>query len=193
MIVRQFNKSEDVDLLYKSKFREADVQEFKAYGIDNIPDAVVTMSGVPGADIKVVLTDEGQLVSVGGLLPLKPGDGSPWMVATDLFDKHSLSLIKTIKPIFDEYLESYDWLTGHVDVRNNRAVKFLSWLGFSFPKGCGFHIGGTYFQRFGKNGKPLILPGGFLMNPPISMMMETLTVSEVCSLNEEVSSGGSHG
>ena len=152
MIVRPFDPEKDMGLLQASTFRRADVKEFEASGAKDICEAVFQNSIRPLSKTNVVLNDEYQLVSIGGLVHFTSDIGLPWMASTDLFDKHYLSLIKILKPILQGYLDSYDVLAGVVDVRNTIAMKFLAWLGFEFPDGVGFPQGGTYFQEFRQRG-----------------------------------------
>jgi hypothetical protein len=62
--------------------------------------------------------------------------GRPWMVGTKLLDEHPLVFLRRYRRsgCIEEMRERFDLLTNYVDVRNTRAIEWLSWLGFSFRR-----------------------------------------------------------
>jgi hypothetical protein len=56
--------------------------------------------------------------------------GIPWMIGTDLIDKHAKAFLRRNRPIVATMLTRYPYLKNYVDVRNTKAIEWLQWLGF---------------------------------------------------------------
>lgn len=60
--------------------------------------------------------------------------GRPWMIGTDLLDKHQKVFLRRCAAQVETMQMCFDSLENVVDVRNERAIKWLRWLGFSFSE-----------------------------------------------------------
>lgn len=58
--------------------------------------------------------------------------GRVWMVGTDLLDKYSKIFLRRCAPEVAKMLCEYQRLENCVDVRNDKAIAWLLWLGFKF-------------------------------------------------------------
>lgn len=58
--------------------------------------------------------------------------GRPWMIGTDLLDQHQKIFLRRCAAQVETMQMCFDSLENVVDSRNERAVKWLCWLGFSF-------------------------------------------------------------
>jgi hypothetical protein len=60
--------------------------------------------------------------------------GRPWMVGTDLLDRNAMIFLRLCRAEVFRMLIYYKRLENYVDLRNERAITWLSWLGFDFEQ-----------------------------------------------------------
>lgn len=60
--------------------------------------------------------------------------GRPWMVGTKQLVRHPLVFLRRCKEYVEEMRVNFDRLENYVDVRNTKAIEWLTWLGFEFPE-----------------------------------------------------------
>ena len=60
--------------------------------------------------------------------------GAPWMVATDLLEKHPMVFLRRCRPFMPTVFAGYDYLSNMVDARNTLAIQWLKWLGFTLSE-----------------------------------------------------------
>jgi hypothetical protein len=58
-----------------------------------------------------------------------PSVGIIWLVSTPVMYDHPVEFVMTSKRIFRDYQDRFQVLTNFVDVRNERHIKWLKWLG----------------------------------------------------------------
>lgn len=58
------------------------------------------------------------------------GIGRPWLIGTTLIDKYSKTFLRRCRPVVEEMSSDYKRLENYIDVRNVKAIAWLSWLGF---------------------------------------------------------------
>lgn len=56
-----------------------------------------------------------------------------WLLGTDEIKLNKTSFLKLSKKVIEEIAEPFDYLWNVVDPRNDLHVRWLQWLGFSFP------------------------------------------------------------
>lgn len=111
--------------------RPQDIAECNALGITDLEHglrwchAVSFLSWTGTADGKV-----GAIFGVGPLSILG-GQGSPWLLGTNLIDKNAGAFIRRSMPYIQRMLEAFPHLTNHVDARNTRSIKWLKRVGFT--------------------------------------------------------------
>lgn len=52
-----------------------------------------------------------------------------WLLTTDIVDQHKFIFIRRSQIVIKEVLKDYEYIVGHVEVGNDRARKWLRWLG----------------------------------------------------------------
>lgn len=82
--------------------------------------------------------------------------GVPWMVATELLDKHARTFIRHCRGPVLEMMGKFDTLQNYVDARNKRAIQWLQWVGFNVEdEAAPFGMLGLPFHKFTMNGSVL--------------------------------------
>ena len=76
----------------------------------------------------------GEAVCVVGVSPVCAayGLGSPWMVGTTALDRHARKFARVSRPVVEEMNRVYPHLANFVDNRNDKAIRWLEWMGFKF-------------------------------------------------------------
>ena len=55
-----------------------------------------------------------------------------WLLTTDIVDQHKFLFVRHSQMVLDEALDIYPQIIGHVEMHNERAKKWLKWLGARF-------------------------------------------------------------
>lgn len=74
--------------------------------------------------------------------------GHPWMLGAVALEKHSKALLRASKNIPMEMLTKYKYLLNYVDARNEKAIRWLKWLGFSLRDPIPFGVEKLPFHPF---------------------------------------------
>ena len=130
-----------------SRPRQADVDELWAAG-RLTPDEAMRM-GLRFGDTHVGIVD-GEPVCAFGVTPISSltGLGAPWMVGSTALDAHFRGFLRGCGPVVEAMLERWPCLVNYVDARNQRAVKWLKWLGFSILPPEPYGVDGLLFHPF---------------------------------------------
>lgn len=111
--------------------RRADREEVEAASGD-VEGSLV--DGVCESNWVLAGTVDGELACIFGLVPLNGllgRRGVPWMLGTDLLDKHPGALMKRCRGYVALMLRTYPHLLNFVDARNTRSIRWLKRLGFT--------------------------------------------------------------
>lgn len=75
---------------------------------------------------------DGEPVAIFGVTTasLLSGIGVPWMLGTDLIEKHQVTFLRHCRPIVARWREDFAVLINMVDARNTTAHRWLRWLRF---------------------------------------------------------------
>ena len=76
------------------------------------------------------------------------GVGSPWMLATPVFDKHPRAVIERSAGYIPLIQELFPHLINYVDARNVKAIKWLKWLGFDMHPAVPYGFYNMPFHKF---------------------------------------------
>jgi hypothetical protein len=131
--------------------------------IDDIEtaDAEELLAACPGKCLKQILEEsratsyecfgsvkDGELLGLFGIsCNSHEGEvGIPWAVFTITGRKHRRTVLETSRHLVSRWQTLHECLTNIVDVRNARAIRWLTWLGFEFIDE--FPIGDTTFKQF---------------------------------------------
>lgn len=86
-------------------------------------------------------TIDGKLAAVWGLIPatIMSNQAYLWLYTTDVLKEHSFILVRHSQLVMEEMLKAYPSIVGHAVVGNNKAIRWLKWLGAKFgdPQGDG--------------------------------------------------------
>lgn len=121
------------------KLRVADVAEIKASSGSNAEDALILSTALtPTAKTWLI---DGEVVAMFGVSPVpsRPGMGVPWMVASDLAQKHKIFFLRNCRAYVREMLEEFPLLVNFVDCRNVISIQWLHWCGFALCEVDPFH------------------------------------------------------
>lgn len=56
--------------------------------------------------------------------------GVPWLLATAELERHARPFLRRNRKMLRKMMKDYGVLRNHVDARNEKAVRWLRWLGF---------------------------------------------------------------
>lgn len=90
---------------------------------------------------------DGEVVGAWGLIPgsLLSNDAFLWLHTTSKLNDHVFMFIRRSQIVMKEMLEIYSHITGHCEIGNKKAQKWIEWCGGKFdPEPIGdllqFHI-----------------------------------------------------
>lgn len=133
--IMQHVRPEDRDELWAAA--RATPQECMRYGI------------VMGRESWTGLVDGNPIVMCGVTSPsIMSDEGSPWLVATNDLEKHGLEFLKLSRRMARIWFGRYTSLQNWVDIRNEKAVQWLQWLGFEMEEPAPFGPFAMPFRRF---------------------------------------------
>jgi hypothetical protein len=132
----------------------ATIQKATASTVVNIAplireEDVAEVYAVSGKDVLTVLIEACQiteqvyvavrgeaLIAIFGVTPhpTESHAGIPWMLATPEMEKHHKDLLRIAPEYIERMHSQYPILSNMVDARNTKAINWLAWCGFSFPK-----------------------------------------------------------
>jgi hypothetical protein len=77
---------------------------------------------------------DGEVACVFGLIPptLLSDRAYIWLLSTDLVEQHKFLFVRYSQLWMGEMLKTYDAIYGHCMVGNEKAIKWLKWLGADF-------------------------------------------------------------
>jgi hypothetical protein len=77
---------------------------------------------------------DGEVCCVWGLIPptLLSDKAYLWLLVTDVVDRHRFVFIRQSQIFIQKALDIYPLIVGHVEVGNDKAVRWLKWLGATF-------------------------------------------------------------
>jgi len=110
--------------------READIAELWAAGRMTPEQALDMGDRFSNALVAVV---DGEPICAFGVTPISAatGLGAPWLVGTTRLDRYATMFIRRCRPSLQAVLGDWLNLVNYVDARNARAIRWLSWLGFT--------------------------------------------------------------
>jgi len=95
---------------------------------------------------------DGEPVCMFGVVPagdILGGVGAPWFLATEKLQSHRVKFLRLNRQYLSKMLDIFPHLIDYVDVRHTRAIRWLSWLGFTFSaEPVPYGPAGMPFYRF---------------------------------------------
>lgn len=125
--------------------RPGDKQELAAMGYQPLVAVLMSMQDSSRSWAGVV---DGEVICVFGVGTWPDGTGRPWMIGTALLDKHAKLFLSHCRECVSAMRGGYALLHNHVDVRNERAIRWIKWLGFEIGPAVPVGMNGEPFYRF---------------------------------------------
>lgn len=137
---------DDVELI-AANAREADVLELAAVGSD---PATAMYKGLVMSTHAWTGLVNGVPVCMFGVAPrsVLSGRGYPWMIGSRLLERYAVTFIRRCMPQVQKMRDSYNLLENYVDARNELAIRWLMWLGFTIQPAAPYGLNGEPFHRF---------------------------------------------
>lgn len=132
----------------EGRVRQADVDELRAAG-GRAPGEAMLEGLRLSSEAWAGLAD-GQVMCIFGVVQtsILAREGTPWMVGSDLVDRHARAFLLRSRPVVATWAARFDLLWNFVDARNRRAITWLRWLGFQIGEPEPFGVEGRPFHRF---------------------------------------------
>jgi hypothetical protein len=129
--------------------RAADVEEIRAVS-GLAPIEALRRSYDFSTHVWAVRAVDGWTIALWGVGPLSlvEGRGCPWLLAADAFEDLGRDIARLSRPLLAGMRDYYPRLENRVDARHARAVRWLSWLGFTIEPPVPWGIEGRPFHRF---------------------------------------------
>lgn len=109
--------------------RREDREELLLAGWKDMEKAIRdTLKITEGA--KVVVNSDGEILAMFGAVPDANGYGIGWVFASTALDKHWFEFARGTKKMYRRYFGRFAKVYNLVDVRYERCIKWLEWLGF---------------------------------------------------------------
>lgn len=85
-----------------------------------------------------------------GVVPqsLMSGSGFVWMLGTPLVEKHAVMFLRRNRAKVAEMASQFPYLHNYVDARNETAIRWLRWLGFTIHDAEPYGALGLPFHHF---------------------------------------------
>lgn len=137
----------DIEALLAS-LRQADRDEVEAAAgdvehalVDSVQCSVMLWAG----------EIDGELACIFGCAPLNGLLGlqaAPWMLGTDLLDRHPCTLMRHCRQYIEAMQARYPCLMNFVDARNKRSVRWLRRMGFTIHNPVPYGLAQLPFHPF---------------------------------------------
>jgi hypothetical protein len=77
---------------------------------------------------------DGEVACIWGLVPptVMSTQVYIWLYTTEIADKHTFILVRASQRMVEELLKEYDAITGHCRIDDERAIRWIRWLGAEF-------------------------------------------------------------
>lgn len=75
--------------------------------------------------------DNGKLYAVGGIFTVWEGLGEAWFILADDMDLPVKKVCSEVKKLFNELCRKYRRVQASVKVKDEKAVRFIEWLGLT--------------------------------------------------------------
>jgi len=85
---------------------------------------------------------EAELVGLFGLIPptLLSSQAYLWLHTTPAWDEHKFILVRFSQRMMEVMLAEYPTIVGHCHIENERAIRWLKWLGAVFHEPVGVKV-----------------------------------------------------
>ena len=128
--------------------RMADEIEIKASSGESVADAMAF--GLSRSTVCFTAVADDEPIAMFGVAPDGTDNGIVWMVATNALERMTLrkALLKSSRELLPVLMAGYSKVYNVVDQRNDKAIRWLHWLGFEFENAV--NVNGYPFLPFWK-------------------------------------------
>ena len=137
-------RAEDVQVL-AANLRPADLAEIKAAS-GNAPEAAL-LTGLQNGPCKVACLPSGTPAAMFGVVPVTPGAGAVWMVATNEFRLMQGFFLRECRGELAKLIADYPLTFNYTDARNKVHHRWIKWMGYTIIK---------RHETFGHEGRPFL-------------------------------------
>lgn len=122
----------DVKYLSENLSKQDQDELYASLGMANYP--ALSWSFVVSEECNTIIMPDGSVGGIFGVSSPSEGTGCPWLMGTDRISEISITFLRESKKWVEEKNKKYPLLMNYVDVRNERAIQWLKFLGFTFIK-----------------------------------------------------------
>lgn len=128
--------------------RQSDIDEI--WASNNLTPAEALKKGVDESIICLTAHYGRDPVAMFGLVPMPnlTGEATIWFLSTQQADDHKLAWGRMSKHIVEVFQRHYPTLYNYVDVRNQKSIEWLKWLGAKFLDPAPYGVEGMPFRLF---------------------------------------------
>lgn len=142
----EFRPPTDIDaILLACNMRAQDVAEVRAAGHTDLPPVIE--DGIKRSAMCWSAYVDGELACIFGCAPagtlLNP-IGIPWLLGTDVMQKHRRIFVRQARPYIAQMLAAYPTLMNAVHAENTVAVRWLRSVGFKLAPAAPIHTGAMF-------------------------------------------------
>lgn len=147
LVIRAVREQDIADLLLG--LRQADRDECNALIGPGRADETLRKS-IDNSAMVFTAEHRGRVMAIFGLVRVSLlGDrGLPWLLGTDLIDRHPGALIRDCRPYISRMLTICPQLVNVVDARNIKSIRFLKKMGFELLPAQPMGVAGLPFHPF---------------------------------------------
>lgn len=141
--------AQDVPRVLALKLAPKDAQEaIDGSGRSSVPLALLTCLNVSRVTWVIEVVDTGEIIGVFGL-GSREGQVHPWFLGTRKVHKdHWMTLCKQGRRVVEGWSRKYPYMLNLVWEDNERAIRWLKWLGFRFPDEEPIEVNGNRYLKF---------------------------------------------
>lgn len=144
-------KAADIDIILPD-IRQADRDEIE--GALHIPMRQALADALADHCKASKIVVDGAVVAVFGDSTHSAEIGVPWLISTRHVERFPRAFLQVCKPEVAEMLTRHPLLLNYVDARNQAAIRWLRWLGFTFCEPEPYGPDGHPFHCFWMRRKP---------------------------------------
>lgn len=130
-----------------ARMRKSDVDEIWASNHVDPLDALLR-----GLDHSIYCRtiENGKPIAMFGICPkdILGNSATVWLLATDDLSKINLKFLRHSKEFVNAMLDYYNHLDNYVDIRNQKSIEWLKFLGAKFDEPAPYGVEGRMFQHF---------------------------------------------
>lgn len=109
------------------------------------PNAMARRLGIGDA---YTITDNGNIIASGGVVPMWKGVGEGWIVSSEFVHEYKIFFVKTVLRELMKLSEKYERIQTMIDIENVVSMKWAEWMGFECEGLRRKYIGGRDFWGY---------------------------------------------